>query len=114
MHAKRMRCVTLSCGLFESTAFYHATEETKIVFLFPLQSVSATFLIPRRNERDTTINVYWSLCKVAIIFVRFLMKLEFSGQIFGIFSNIKFHENPSIGNRTVQCGRTDRQTNKQT
>jgi len=36
------------------------------------------------------------------------MKLEFSGQIFGKYSNIKFHGNPSSGNRVVPCGRTDR------
>jgi tRNA U38,U39,U40 pseudouridine synthase TruA len=36
------------------------------------------------------------------------MKLRFSQQIFGKFSNIKFHENPSSGSRVVPCGRTDR------
>jgi hypothetical protein len=39
-----------------------------------------------------------------------LMKLEFSGQIFENYSNIKFHENPSSGSRVVPCGRTDGQT----
>jgi hypothetical protein len=39
------------------------------------------------------------------------MKLKFSRQIFEIFSNTKFHENPSIGSRFVRAdGRTDRQT----
>jgi hypothetical protein len=37
-----------------------------------------------------------------------LMKLEFSGQFFEKYSNIKFHENPSSGSRVVPCGRTDR------
>jgi hypothetical protein len=36
------------------------------------------------------------------------MKLEFSGQIFGKSSNIKFHENPSSGNQFVPCGRRGR------
>jgi len=36
------------------------------------------------------------------------MKLEFSQQIFGKSSNIKFHENPSSGIRLVPFGRTDR------
>ena len=35
------------------------------------------------------------------------MKLEFSPQIFEIYSNIKFHENASSGSRVVPCGRTD-------
>ena len=38
------------------------------------------------------------------------MKPEFSRQIFEKFSNIKFHENPFIGDQVVRCGRTDRQT----
>jgi hypothetical protein len=39
-----------------------------------------------------------------------LIKLEFSGQIFEEYSNIKFHENPASGNRVVAFGQTDRQT----
>jgi hypothetical protein len=39
-----------------------------------------------------------------------LTKLEFSQQVFEKYSNIKFHENPSIGSRAVPCERTDRQT----
>ena len=35
------------------------------------------------------------------------MKLEFSGQIFKKYSNIKCHENPHNVSRTVACGRTD-------
>jgi len=38
-----------------------------------------------------------------------LKTLEFSQQTFEKSSNIKFHENPSIGNRVVPCGRTDGQ-----
>jgi hypothetical protein len=36
-----------------------------------------------------------------------LMKLEFSQQIFEKYSNIKFHENPSIGSPVLPCIRTD-------
>ena len=32
------------------------------------------------------------------------MKLEFSRQIFEKHSNIKFHENPSIGKQVAPCG----------
>ena len=39
------------------------------------------------------------------------MKREFSREIFEKYSNLKFHENLSIGSRVVQCGRMDRQTN---
>jgi len=38
------------------------------------------------------------------------MKVEFTGQFFEKYSNIKFHENPSSGSRVVLCGRTDGRT----
>jgi len=39
------------------------------------------------------------------------MKLEFSGQTFEKYSNIKFHENPSHGSPVVPCGgQTEGQT----
>jgi hypothetical protein len=52
-------------------------------------------------------NVYWSSCKVPVIFVRFYVKLEFSVQILKKYSNIKFHDNTSSGRRVVPSGRTD-------
>jgi hypothetical protein len=36
-----------------------------------------------------------------------LTKFDFYRQIFGKYSNTKFHENPSSGSRVVPCGRTD-------
>jgi len=47
-------------------------------------------------------------------FWQVLTKLEFSGRIFEMHSNIQFHENPSSGSRTVQYGRTERQIDRQT
>jgi len=38
------------------------------------------------------------------------MKIKFSRQIFEKYSNTKFHENPSSGNRLVPSGQTDRHT----
>jgi hypothetical protein len=38
------------------------------------------------------------------------MKLEFSGQIFEISSNITFHQNPSCETHVVPCGRKDEKT----
>jgi hypothetical protein len=49
-----------------------------------------------------------------LLFLSDFNKLEFSGQGFEKFSIIKFHENPSSGSRVVACGRTDRQTDRQT
>jgi len=39
-----------------------------------------------------------------------VIKLEFSRQILEKYSNIKFRENPSSGNRVFLCGQTERQT----
>ena len=36
------------------------------------------------------------------------MKLEFSRRILEKYSNVKFHGNPSNGNRVVACGLSDR------
>ena len=42
------------------------------------------------------------------------MKIEFSQNIFEKYSNIKFHENPSGGNRVVPLFHMDRRTDRQT
>jgi hypothetical protein len=44
----------------------------------------------RRMQRDIIINIHTSSCKVPVIIVRILMKLEFSEQIFKKYSKIKF------------------------
>jgi len=38
------------------------------------------------------------------------MKFSLSGQIFEKSPNIKFHESPSSGNRSVTCRQADRRT----
>jgi len=38
------------------------------------------------------------------------MKIVFSQQIFGKYSDIKFNENPFSGSRIVSCGQTDGRT----
>jgi hypothetical protein len=41
------------------------------------------------------------------LFLSYFMILEFSYLIFEKYSNINFHEYPSLGNRVVPCGQTD-------
>ena len=79
----------------------------KRVFWFFLQLLFETFLILWRIQRDTVINVKRSSCRVSVIFLRILIKLEFSRQISEKISNIKFHQNPPSGSR-VLCRRTDK------
>jgi hypothetical protein len=77
----------------------------KFILIF---SATETFLI-RRIQRDVIINL-------STYYVKYrhsrhiLTKLQFSQQIFGKYSNIKFHENPSSGSRVVPSGRTDGRT----
>jgi len=71
---------------------------------FSLQLLCDTFLILRvRRIQPDIINVhrfFYYSCKIVI-------KLEIYGQIFEHYSNIKFHENSSIGERVLPCGQTD-------
>jgi len=46
--------------------------------------------------------------KYPLFLFDFLMKLEFSRQIFEKSSNSKFNENPFSGSQVVPCGRTER------
>ena len=43
--------------------------KTKCVFWYSLQRLSETFLILRRTEWDMILYVYWSLCKVPLLFL---------------------------------------------
>jgi hypothetical protein len=41
-------------------------------------------------------------------FCQIVMKLELARQVCEKYSNNKFNENPSSGNRVVPCGRTEK------
>ena len=59
--------------------------------LISLQLLSEPFLILRRIQRDTAINVQSSPCKVPVILCRILINFELKLQIFEKCSNIRFH-----------------------
>jgi hypothetical protein len=65
-----------------------------LIFSTPLSEI---FLVLRKVQRDTVINVETSSWKVPVILCQILMKLEFSGQIFEKSSNIKFHGIRPVG-----------------
>ena len=73
-------------------------QNTKCVFWFTLRLLSETFLILRRNERDTNVP---AICRI-------LRKPEILRQILGKSWSNEFHENRSSGRRTVPCERSDR------
>ena len=98
-HAMRMRHIVIWPARFNNI-FPHYLKNSKIfnkerawntkfVFWFSLQSLSETFFVLRRTERNMIINVCWSSCKLP---------------------NIKFHKNPLRGSTIVPCGRTDGRT----
>jgi hypothetical protein len=84
-HAKRMRRITLllvAClALPHFYALFHKRHDfrggggklsnIKCVFWFSLQILLATFLILRIIQRDITISVHMSSCKLPIVIVRF-------------------------------------------
>jgi hypothetical protein len=72
------------------------------------------FLILIKIERDTVKNVYWSSFEVPLFLVDFNVVRIFSIDFRKKNSNIQFHENPSSGNRVIQCGGTDRQSDGRT
>ena len=88
--------------LINSAIFGKTSLNTKCVFWFSLQFFfSETFLILTRTKRDIIINVHSSWRKVLVILEMFYCTLHCSRQVFAKYSNIKFHENPSIESRVV-------------
>ena len=93
--------------LTNGTNFVLMSQNIKCVFWFSLELSSETFLIIGIIQR-LTIHLHRSSCKVPVILVGFLIKLEISQQVFEKSSNIKFHENRSCGSRVDPCGQTRR------
>jgi hypothetical protein len=54
--------------------------------------------------------VYWSTCKVAVIFFQILMKIEFFRQSFENIQISNFMKIRRVGAGVVPCGRADGQT----
>jgi hypothetical protein len=83
--------------------------ESKTYVLILSTNLLETSIILKRTERDMIINVHMSVFMLIILYAcPNLMNIEFSRQILEKCSNIKFHENPSIGRRIVLCGQTGR------
>ena len=79
----------------------------KYVFWFCLQLLPETYLILRRTARDMIINLHRFSRKYPLFLWNFNESLNFVDIFSKKYSNIKFHENPSIGSPVVPCWRTD-------
>ena len=69
--------------------------------LFFLYNFVGKFFILRSMRCDSVSYSHRFSCIVPVILDRFLVKLEFSRQIYEKYTGIKFHENPSSGSRVV-------------
>ena len=112
------------CGLSGCTTFFHVISRTarfpkkeilhiKCAFWFSLQFNVWGFPYSKKNwarcDQKCILVFMWStpyVCQIS-------MTHAFSWQIFEKYSDIKLHENPSIGNRVVSCGQTERETDVQ-
>ena len=84
----------------------------KCVFWFSLQFLPKIFLILRRIQPYTLMNVHWSPSKVLVINFRFEIKFGFSRDNFEKYSNIKFNFKKSVHWKPRCSKRTDRQTDR--
>jgi hypothetical protein len=72
-----------------------------------LQSLSETFLVIRRIQPDTILNLSWSSWKLPVIHIRLQWILNLSDRFLKNSPDIKFRENVSSGGRVVPRGQTD-------
>jgi hypothetical protein len=81
-------CRIVICGLSRSTIYFHIISQTarfsersywtqRVCFFF-CTSLYKTFLIPRKIQGDTVINIRTSSCEVPVILVRFHKSWIFS------------------------------------
>jgi len=120
-HAMRLRHIFV-CGLPRCTVFFPPylikgtilEKKNFIEYQICVSSLSTTFVWNifrykknwvRYDKKYTAVSVYITLHSFPV-----LMKLELIQQIFEKYSNIKFHEDSSRGNRIVPCGETDGRT----
>ena len=118
-HAMRTRHIVI-CGLSGSTIFCHSIskrqnfrkkkwQQKTRIFIFSIifvRKYSHSKKNWARYDQKCIFVFTWSTCYSCPI----LMKLEFSRHIFEKYSKIKFHENPTSGNRVVRRGQSDGRT----
>jgi hypothetical protein len=120
MNVMRLRhIVTLTCPSLQyfstlshkrhDSFFKKRVLNIKCVFWFSVYFF-LIFLIIHRTERDIVKSVDCSLCKVAVILVRFWWNLKCDDKTVEKYSHIKCHRNLSSESGVVPCGQTDGRT----
>ena len=120
---------TVICGLSGCAIFLHYLKNCtifgrklfniKCVFWFSLQILYERFLILRRIQRDTIINIHRSSCKVPVILVRFRWNLNFLDTCSKNIHNANLIKIRSVGAEVFYAdrqtdGQADRRTGGQT
>jgi hypothetical protein len=119
-HAKRMRHIVTSFLASFAPPYFSTLSHKEHDFRKKKKRVTEykilfqAFLIVRRNQRDTVINVKTPACQLPVILVGFYLKLSFVQQIFEGVIGINFYQNPSNGSRYVPCEHTDGPTHGRT
>ena len=83
-----LQCFSFPHYLISDTIFEKVVDQ-KMCILSLSTSLSETFLILRRTEREMIKKFMLVFMQIARYFCQILMKLEFSGQIFEKYSNMK-------------------------
>jgi len=104
----RLHCIFTSYPI-NDRIFENKLLNAKCVFWVSLHPLTATFLILRRSEWDVIKTIYWSLCKVPVILVRYSWNLNFLTDFRKILK-YQISWKSVFRNRLVPCGRTEGQT----
>ena len=105
-HAQRMCHIMLSSAACPAVQYFSIFGKNFVSSFLFSATFYATFLILRRIWRDAIVCTKIFMYRTRYYY-QTLIKLEFSLQISGNYSNVKFLENPNSGSRVIACRETE-------